>query len=84
MPELHRAIFYPVQLADGSTHVIGPGSRVISTFEDPDTITRWRKAVGRARELNGEHHRKVAAAKVRQRWAVILIVLVGIVIWALT
>lgn len=84
MPDLHRAIFYPCQLTDGSTHVIGPGSRVIASFEDPDTTVRWREAVKLAGEMNRRHHRQVAAVKVRQRWAILLLVLIGVAIWALT
>jgi hypothetical protein len=81
MPDLHRLIFYPCQLADGSTHVIGPGDRVVATFEDPDTAVRWRKAVGRAGELNREHYRQVTAIRVRQRWAILILVAIGLVIW---
>lgn len=84
MPDLHRAIFYPCQLADGSTHVIGPGDRVIATFEGPDTTTRWREAVARAKELNRNHHRRAAGVKVRQRWAIVILVLIGVAIWLLS
>jgi hypothetical protein len=84
MPDLHRLTFYPCQLADGSTHVIGPGDRVFATFEDPDTTIRWRKAVARSRELNREHDRQVAAMHVRQRWVVVILILIGVVLWLLS
>lgn len=81
MTDLHRPIFYPCQLADGSTHVIGPGSIIHATFEDPDTTTRWRKAVNRAREMNREHHRQASVIRVRQRWAILILLAIGLVIW---
>lgn len=73
-------IYFPVQLPDGSTHVIGPGDTVVATFEGFDTTRRWADARHHAAELNRRRSITLARVKVRRRWALILLVL-ALLLW---
>ncbi len=66
-------VYFPVQLPDGSTHVIGPRDAVVATFEGFDTTQRWADARSHAAELNRRRSIDLARVKVRRRWALIIL-----------